>query len=103
MAMLAERLNRRPDEALKRAVWDKGRIIGGFPPEDWRWDTYGYVIRYADFGNRGSRYGWEIDHFHDAIRSGGDPLMELRPLNCCSSADPGRAEAREPVRHAPRR
>ena len=102
MAMLAERLNRRPDEALKRAVWDKGRIIGGFPPDDWRWDTYGYVIRYADFGNRASRYGWEIDHFRDAIRSGGDPLMELRPLNCCSRAKPGHAEAREPARHATR-
>ena len=87
MAMLAERLDADADEVLRLAVWKKGRIIGGFPPEQWRWDAYGYVIRYADYGNGSSRYGWQIDRFHDAIPSGGDPLAELRPLNCCSSAN----------------
>ena len=86
MAMAAARVAVDPDELLKLAVWEKGRIIGGFPPEQWRWDAYGYVIRYADYGKSSSRYGWYIDRFQDAIPTGGDPLAELRPLNCCTRA-----------------
>lgn len=86
MAVLAERPAPDTDEMLKLAVWESGRIIGGFPPDQWRWDAFGYVIRYAEYGNRASRYGWEIDRFRDAIPSGGDVLAELRPLNCCSVA-----------------
>ena len=62
------------------AVWDKGRVIKGYKSNEWRHDAYGNVIRFADYGNRDSKYGWEIDHITAVADGGSDALSNLRPL-----------------------
>jgi hypothetical protein len=61
----------------KDAVWAKGNVIPGFDPAVWRRDSMGSVMRYSDYGDRDSGYGWEIDHTHP---DGPDELWNLRPL-----------------------
>ncbi|MFZ0887385.1 MAG: HNH endonuclease signature motif containing protein [Candidatus Binataceae bacterium] len=61
----------------KDEVWAKGRVIPNFDPSVWRWDSYGSVMRYSDYGQT-PEYGWEIDHIDP---DGSDELWNLQPLN----------------------
>lgn len=64
----------------RQPVWNKGVIIPGYDPRVWRRDAYGNNIRFQDYGNRQSEYGWEIDHVIPVSQSGTDDLQNLRPL-----------------------
>lgn len=65
----------------KLAVWNKGHIIFGRDPTEWRKDDCGYIIRFSDYGERHSHYGWEIDHIVPTSRGGADELYNKRPLH----------------------
>jgi len=66
------------DQQTIISVWQKGKIIPGNNPNVFRQDSCGAWLRFSDYGNRQSKYGWEIDH----ITSGGpDYLSNLRPLH----------------------
>lgn len=65
------------DYFRKDEVWAKGRIIPGQDPGVWRWDVYGSVMRYSDYGQT-TEYGWEIDHIEPL---GPDELYNSQPLN----------------------
>ena len=58
-------------------VWDKGQKISGKNPDDVRQDACGTEMHRNDHGDRGSQYGWEIDHIDP---NGGDELSNRRPL-----------------------
>ena len=77
------------DEAKKLAVWNKGRAILGYDTAVWRHDDAGKVIRYSDYGDRSSDYGWEIDHIHPTSLGGIDHITNLRPLHCAVNAGLG--------------
>jgi len=58
-------------------VWEKGTVITNNNSNEWRKDQCGAWIGRGLYGNRNSKYGWEIDH----ISAGDDDsLSNLRPL-----------------------
>ena len=61
-------------------VWKKGRPIPNWDPAQWRHDDFGNPIKYSEYGNRNSKYGWEIDHIVPKADDGSDELRNLRPL-----------------------
>ena len=64
----------------KWLVWEKGEIIAGCDPQEWRLDDFGNVIQSSAYGDRTSHYGWEIDHILPVALGGLDTLDNLRPL-----------------------
>lgn len=80
---------RNADEAIKRAVWNKGRAINGLDPDSWRADPCGAYMQYAQHGNRDSQYGWEIDHVIPTALGGSDTLSNLQPLHWENNAAKG--------------
>ena len=69
------------EEARKLSVWDRGTMIPGEDPRVWRRDVYGNLMLFSAYGNRGSDWGWEIDHIVPVARGGSDDLANLRPLH----------------------
>lgn len=64
----------------KSSVWHKGHSIPN-RGIGWKKDDFGRVMRFKDYGNRQSEYGWEIDHIKPESKGGTDDLSNLRPLN----------------------
>lgn len=71
-------------EKMIQDVWEKGEISSQRDPELWRLDKCDAWISRKDYGNRGSLYGWEIDHISPG-RS--DALINLRPLQWENNVD----------------
>ncbi|NVJ99288.1 MAG: HNH endonuclease [Alphaproteobacteria bacterium] len=67
------------DRSAIVAVWQKGRIIPGRDPNEYRLDMCGKTIRFAAYGHQNS-YGWEIDHIVPLALGGGHELSNLQPL-----------------------
>lgn len=67
-------------EYTVQKVWEKGTVVAGNEPNDWRKDQCGAWIGRSYYGNRNSQYGWEIDHIKPESQGGGDELLNLRPL-----------------------
>ena len=68
------------DPSLVRAVWNTGIPIHGYDATEWRRDQFGHVIRFHDYANELSPYGWHIDHIIPPERNGFDGLSNLEPL-----------------------
>lgn len=76
-------------ESTKLSVWKDGKIIPDYSPDVWRRDKCGKVMKWDEHGNRGSDYGWEIDHINPVSNGGDDKLSNLQPLNWKSNSDKG--------------
>ena len=63
------------------AAWQKGYAVDGYDPREWRVDEHGYWIRWSDYGDRNSPYGWEIDHIVPRSLGGTGVIDNLRPLH----------------------
>jgi hypothetical protein len=70
-----------PPEHRKLAVWAKGHVIVGYDPAIWRRDDFGHIMKFSEYGDRQSTYGWEIDHIIPNALSGSDDIANLRPLH----------------------
>ena len=50
----------------------------------------GRAIRFSDYGDRNSEFGWEFDHYPiPASLGGSDDIFNLRPLHCTTNASLG--------------
>lgn len=66
------------DQQTILRVWLKATPIQGNDPYIFRKDACGAWIKYSDYGDRFSKYGWEVDH----ISPGGPNILSnLRPLH----------------------
>ena len=72
------------------SIWFKAQPVVGYDSNTWRKDACGAWILWSAYGNRDSKYGWEVDHVTPVVRGGSDLLSNLRPLhwqNNCRKAD----------------
>ena len=73
----------------KLVAWNRANSIAGSDVRAWRRDDYGNDIRYADYGDRDSEFGWEIDHVKPLARGGLDIDSNLRALHWRVNASRG--------------
>lgn len=77
------------EHAERLLVWEKGHEVPGYDRKIWRRDDFGHVIKFPDYGDRSSLYGWEIDHITPKALGGFDGLANKRPLHCGRNASLG--------------
>jgi hypothetical protein len=75
------------NDDMVQQVWNKGRVVPGYDPNIWRKDQCGAWIGKQFYGNRGSQYGWEIDHITPSEDGGTNDLSNLRPLQWENNAN----------------
>ncbi|WP_104371730.1 HNH endonuclease signature motif containing protein [Desulfocucumis palustris] len=63
------------------AVWNKAVLIPGYEQYAFKEDRCGARIKFADYGNVNSDFGWEIDHEKPVAEGGTDDLDNLQPLH----------------------
>jgi hypothetical protein len=76
-------------EPSQQEVWGKGQVIPGHPPEVWRRDITGAVMRFCDYGDRNSDYGWESDHIKPVVLGGENWITNRQPLHWRNNAAKG--------------
>ena len=83
------------DEAKRREVWRRTTTparsaldLSGH--SEWAIDALGASVRYSDYGDRSSAFGWELDHHPIPKALGGDDAIEnLRALHWRSNVRHG--------------
>ena len=88
----AKRLEREPytspyTPGELRAIWKKGEIVSERKPSEWRRDDFGNHIRFDDYGDRDSVFGWEVDHIVPLADGGTNKPSNLRPLQWESNVE----------------
>jgi hypothetical protein len=65
----------------RRIIWEKALIITGYDSKLFRADRFRMLICFSEYGNRDSKYGWEIDHIIPVDIGGTNDYSNLEPLN----------------------
>ena len=74
-------------EDLKRAAWSRtSPVAGQLNSWEFRKDVLGNLVRYADFGNRHSPFGWELDYIVSSALGGSTDPSNLQALHWKSNA-----------------
>ncbi len=74
-------LNESFDQLIILYIWSKATIVPKHDQNEIRKDRCGAWIKFTDYGNVDSDYGWEIDHVKPVARGGTDDLKNLQPLH----------------------
>jgi len=64
------------------SVWNKTKFFN----DNYRLDECGALIKFEDYGQRNSIYGWEIDHITPKSKGGKDILSNYRALHWNNNA-----------------
>ena len=74
-------------EDLKRAAWaHTSPVAGQLNSWEFRKDCLGNLVRYADFGNRHSPFGWELDYIVARALGGSTDPENLQALHWKATA-----------------
>lgn len=76
-------------ETMIQSVWNKGITVPTYDPSNYRKDKCGAWMDRNKYGNRKSKYGWEIDHIIPDSQNGSDELNNLQPLQWENNAKKG--------------
>jgi len=69
-------------EDLKRAAWARTSPVSTQPSSwEFRKDCLGNLVRYADYGNRHSPFGWELDYIVSRTLGGSSDPENLQVLH----------------------
>ena len=74
------------NELNKYIAWVAANEVPGHDPHLVRKDACGAWIQWDHYGNRGSDWGWEVDHITPVSKGGGDGLLNLRALHWKNNA-----------------
>lgn len=61
-------------------VWKQGIVEEGYDSDLFRKDATGAWMSRSEYGNRGSKLGWEIDHIYPTALGGDNDEKNLRPM-----------------------
>lgn len=74
-------------EDLKRACWARTSPVSGqMNSWEFRKDCLGNLVRYADFNNRQSPFGWELEYIVPARLGGSTDPSNLQALHWKATA-----------------
>ena len=74
-------------EDLKRAIWARTSPVSGqINAWEFRKDCLGNMVRYADFGNRHSPFGWELEYIVPSRLGGSTDPSNLQALHWKATA-----------------
>ena len=76
-------------ENIVKLVWSKGIRVQGYDPNMYRKDIAGAWMKYADYGDTNSDYGWEIDHIYPKSLGGSDSIANLQPMHWMNNREKG--------------
>lgn len=76
-------------EDLKIKVWEKGRIVNGLAPQEYRKDACGALMIFSKFGKTDDEFGWSVDHIYPQSKGGDDRLENLRPMQVSNATSKG--------------
>jgi 5-methylcytosine-specific restriction endonuclease McrA len=65
----------------KVAVWLNALPVTGKDSRLWRQDPCGALMRWGDYGNCKSKWGWEVDHVIPVALGGTDAIDNLQALH----------------------
>lgn len=66
---------------MMKLVWEKAKTSYGFDPDHFRFDENNALIKFSEFGNQNSMFGWMIDHIRPLCKGGCDEFHNMQALH----------------------
>ena len=85
------------DKDLIEVIWEKGRVIEGYNPAQFRQDACGAWITRDKYGDKSNNFGWVVDHIcprsllekHNVPSEAIDDIVNLQPMHWANDMSKG--------------